>query len=163
MSAEKPSHVELPTLGYLADLGAEERGLYAEAGNFVSCEVGDYLCVQGQPHSAMSIILSGSVAITARANGEKVDLAVLGEGDVVGEMCVIDPGKASATARVSGPTELWRINRDAFETFMHEHPGVGIKIMRGLAKVMCGRVRNDSEHMLRRESELGSKFLDMDY
>ena len=163
MSAEKPSHVELPAHGYLADLTVEERGLYAEAGSFVAGDVGDYLCVQGQPNTAMSIILSGSVSITAHANGEKVDLAVLGEGEVVGEMCVIDPGKASATARVSEPSDLWSINRDAFETFIHEHPGVGIKIMRGLAKVMCYRVRNDSEKMLRRESELGSKFLDRDY
>ena len=85
-----------------------------------------------------------------------------------GSCCVltrqfVDPGKASATARVSEPSDLWSINRDAFETFIHEHPGVGIKIMRGLAKVMCYRVRNDSEKMLRRESELGSKFLDRDY
>ncbi len=155
---------ELPALGFIADLDRAQRAAFARAGRFIVRRTGDYLSVQGQPHSAMSFILSGRVGVTAHANGDKVELAVLGEGDVVGEMCVIDPRKASATARVvGGPARLWIVDRHAFDAFVDRYPDAGIAVVRGLAKVLCRRVRADSENMLRRASELRAHFLDMDY
>jgi CRP/FNR family cyclic AMP-dependent transcriptional regulator len=154
----------LPAIGFLAELDADVRANFAAAGRFVVRHVGDYLSVQQQKHSAMSLILSGRVGITAHAHGDKVDLAVLGAGDVVGEMSVIDPATASATARVvAGPARLWIIDRNAFETFVRDHPEAGVSIIRGLAKGLSRRVRTNSENMLRRAGELRSHFLDMDY
>ena len=71
-----------------------------KVGNLVIKKKGDYLSVQGQPHSNMSLIISGEVSVKISANGENIKIAKLGTGDVDGEMSIIDPKKASATARV---------------------------------------------------------------
>lgn len=161
---ESHQNETLPAIGFLSELDVELRARFAAAGRIVVRHVGDYLSVQQQRHSAMSLILSGRVGVSAHANGDRVDLAMLGAGDVVGEMCVIDPATASATARVvAGPARLWIIDRSAFDQFVAEHPQAGVSIIRGLAKGLCHRVRTNSENMLRRAGELRSHFLDMDY
>ena len=62
-------------------------------GNLVIKRKGDYLSVQGQPHSNMSLIIQGQVSVKISANGESLKIAKLGPGDVVGEMSIIDPKK----------------------------------------------------------------------
>ena len=46
------------------------------------------------------LIISGEVSVKISANGENIKVAKLESGDVVGEMSIIDPKKASATARI---------------------------------------------------------------
>ncbi len=154
----------LPPIGFVLDLGSDARNRLAEAGEFVTRSRGDLLSVQGRQHHAMSLILSGRVAISVHAHGDRVDLAMLGAGDVVGEMSVIDPQVASSTARVvEGPARLWIIEREAFDRFVTEDKASGLILLRNLGKVLCRRVRADSDLMLRKAEEMRTHFLDMDY
>ena len=90
------------------------------SGNLVIKRKGDYLSVQGQPHSNMSLIIQGQVSVKISANGESLKVAKLGPGDVVGEMSIIDPKKASATARViSQDAKLWQITGAEFNDFLN--------------------------------------------
>ncbi len=164
LATESLKTPDLPATGVLADVTAEARERLAASGRFVEKRLGDYLTVQGQAHRELALILSGRVAVSAHAHGDRVDLAVLGAGDVVGEMGIIDPRPASATARVAaGPARVWLIDGDSFDRFVAADPASGFALMRALARVLCRRVRSDSEHMLRKASELKAHFLDMDY
>ena len=154
----------LPATGPFAELQPAARERLAEAGRCVEKRLGDYLTVQGQRHRALALVLSGRVSITVHAHGDTLDLAMFGAGDVVGEMSLLDPQAASATSRVaSGSAKLWIIDGAAFDRFVEQDPVSGFALIRGLARVLCQRVRGDTRCMLRRAAELRAHFLDMDY
>lgn len=155
---------KLPPFGFLTDLEDEARSRLARHGYFVTRPTDALLSVQGRPHHAMALILSGQVSINIHAHGDRIELARLGRGEVVGEMCVIDPRVASSTARVvAGPANLWIIERCAFDQFIGDDSDSGLILLKALGKVLCRRVRTDSELMLRKAEEMRSHFLDIDY
>ena len=79
-------------------------------------------------------------------------------------MSLIDPLVASSTARVTeGSARLWTIEHEAFDLFVEADPKAGRELFKALGKVLCRRVRMDSELMLRKAEELRSHFLDIDY
>lgn len=133
-------------------------------GNLVIKRKGDYLSVQGQPHSNMSLIIQGQVSVKISANGESLKIATLGPGDVVGEMSIIDPKKASATARViSQDAKLWQITGAEFNDFVNNDQVAGFSIMKELAKGLCKRLRTYNERMLHSMFDDRSHYLEQDY
>ena len=154
----------LPAIGFAAGLTADARACLCEFGRFADRPVGSFLAKQGRPHHAMSLLLSGRVSVSVAAHGDHVELGLLSAGDVVGEMSLIDPQVASATARVvEGPARLWIIERVAFDRFVAQDSATGSALYKALGKVLCKRVRADSELMLRKAEEMRSHLLDMDY
>lgn len=154
----------LPPIGFLTDLEDEARARLAAVGQYITRPIDARLSVQGRPHHAMALILSGQVSINVHAHGDRIELAVLGRGEVVGEMSVIDPRVSSSTARVvAGPANLWIIERCAFDQFIEDDPASGLILLKALGKVLCRRVRKDSELMLRKAEEMRAHFLDIDY
>ncbi len=135
-----------------------------KVGNLVIKKKGDYLSVQGQPHSNMSLIISGEVSVKISANGENIKIAKLGTGDVVGEMSIIDPKKASATARViSQDAELWQITGSEFNNFVNNDQVAGFNIIKELAKGLCKRLRTYNERMLHSMYDERDHYLEQDY
>ena len=150
-------------VGFLANLESEVRERLVNIGNFETKERGDYLSVQGHPHSKMSLIISGQVSVKIRANGESLTVMKLGPSDVVGEMSIIDPKKASATARVvSNNAQLWQISADEFTKFLLSDQYAGFKIMKELARILCKRIRLYNEQMLRHIYDVKSLYLEQD-
>jgi CRP-like cAMP-binding protein len=150
-------------VGFLANLESAVRERLVNIGNFETKERGDYLSVQGHPHSKMSLIISGQVSVKIRANGESLTVMNLGPSDVVGEMSIIDPKKASATARVvSNNAQLWQISADEFTKFLLSDQHAGFKIMKELAKILCNRIRLYNEQMLRHIYDVKSLYLEQD-
>jgi CRP-like cAMP-binding protein len=164
MTAETHIEESLPPIGFVADLEPDVRSRLTAVGQFTECPVGSLLAVQGRAHNVMSLILSGRVSVIVQAHGDLVELGLLKSGDVVGEMSLIDPLVASSTARVTeGSARLWTIEHEAFDLFVEADPKAGRELFKALGKVLCRRVRMDSELMLRKAEELRSHFLDIDY
>ena len=112
----------------------------------------------------MSLIISGEVSVKISANGENIKVAKLESGDVVGEMSIIDPKKASATARiVSEEAQLWEITADDFNEFLLADLDKGFEIMRELAKMLCKRLRTYNERMLHSMYDERNHYLEQDY
>ena len=80
-----------------------------------SFDDGHVFFAQGAPAADLYIIRSGSVRIVrTTAQGEIVELATLGAGDVFGEMGLFAPGPRSATAVADGSVEIEVVDRAAF-------------------------------------------------
>ena len=160
----KPRKENSQDLGFLNELDEDIRSRFLEEGRFVEKKQGDYLAVQGQPLEVTSVIISGSVRLTVNSHGNTVTVTSLGSGDIFGEMSVIDPRKASATARVSGgPARLWSIDYRSFNDFIASDPSIGFNIMKAMAVILCRQLRTDNENMLHQASDMCSHFLDQDY
>ena len=95
MSAPIQLHA-IPPIGIFKHVDADIRRRLVQAGEFKVVPAHTPLATQGEPHSEMSLIISGKVGIYAHANAQTVQLAELGAGQTVGEMAVIDPHPASA-------------------------------------------------------------------
>ena len=151
-------------VGFLGNLESDVRERLINVGIFETKKSGDYLSVQGQAHNKMSLIISGEVSVKIRANGESLTVMNLGPSDVVGEMSIIDPKKASATARViSNSAQLWQISANDFTDFLLSDQHASFEIMKELAKILCKRIRLYNEKMLHHIYDVKSYYLEQDY
>jgi CRP/FNR family cyclic AMP-dependent transcriptional regulator len=90
-----------------------------------------------QPGEAVYIILHGTVKIHIDQGGRDVILSILGSGDLLGEMSLIDSlGRSASALTLEDSLMLW-MDRASFERLIEEHPPVA----RNLVKILSGRVR----------------------
>jgi CRP/FNR family transcriptional regulator, cyclic AMP receptor protein len=83
-------------------------------------KAGEVLFREGEPGNEMYLIRSGRIEISAFAAGTKKTLAVLKEGDFIGEMAIIDEKPRSATALED--TTCLTLDREAFKSQLKENP-----------------------------------------
>jgi CRP-like cAMP-binding protein len=89
---------------------------------------------------------------------EPVVLTELRQGQVVGEVALVDQGVRSATIRVSrDDTLLLRLRRDQLMRLCETYPVLGYKLMRNLASELATKIRNTDwlvrQYQLRLQSE----------
>jgi CRP/FNR family transcriptional regulator, cyclic AMP receptor protein len=105
-----------------------------------SCRERDYpagaaLLRQGETGVGLFIIVSGSVRVTQhQEGGEERDLALLGRGDVVGEMSLLDDLPRSATATAVEASRTLVLPVWDFRAAMREAPDIAIKLLAVLSR-----------------------------
>ncbi len=103
---------------------------------------GEVIFRQGDPGTSMVVILSGSVrVVTSSAEGKRLGLAILGEGQVVGELALLDGGIRSADVITEEPTELLVLERRDLIPFLEHNPRICIMLL----EVLSGRLRQTTE------------------
>ncbi len=103
---------------------------------------GEVIFRQGDPGTSMVVILSGSVrVVTSSAEGKRLGLAILGEGEVVGEMALLEGGIRSADVITEEPTELLVLERRDLIPFLEHNPRICIMLL----EVLSGRLRQTTE------------------
>ncbi len=96
---------------------------------------------RGDAGSSMMAILAGSVRIGSMSrDGKQVTLAVLGAGEVFGELALLDGKPRSADATALEDTRLVEIGRPAFLRLLRDDDA----LLSGLLALLCERVRNAS-------------------
>jgi CRP-like cAMP-binding protein len=123
----------------------------------VTYNAGHVLLAENDPSDDMYVIgrggvevlvNPGAVASSAGAAGpperaEPVVLTELRQGQVVGEVALVDQGVRSATIRVSrDDTLLLRLRRDQLMRLCETYPVLGYKLMRNLASELATKIRN---------------------
>ena len=85
---------------------------------------------RGDPSDTLIVVLSGRVQIIVRSvDGGELILAVLGEGDVLGEPSLADGGPRSADAQTAEDTSLLIIPREAVVTLARHDAAVAMKML----------------------------------
>ncbi|MEZ4539622.1 MAG: cyclic nucleotide-binding domain-containing protein [Chloroflexota bacterium] len=89
---------------------------------------------------------------------EPVVLTELRQGQVVGEVALVDQGVRSATIRVSRDDSLLlRLRRDQLMRLCETYPVLGYKLMRNLASELATKIRNTDwlvrQYQLRLQSD----------
>jgi len=90
-------------------------------------------------------VLVNPAAVAGRAPDglEPVVLTELRQGQVVGEVSLVDQGVRSATIRVSrDDTLLLRLRREQLMRLCETYPVLGYKLMRNLASELATKIRN---------------------
>jgi CRP/FNR family transcriptional regulator, cyclic AMP receptor protein len=105
---------------------------------------GAMIISQGSQGDAIYIISSGQVAVQARnPRGENVDAVYLGEGQIVGEMALIDQAPRSASvAAVGEETVVYSIPIQEFTTLCQANTDIGYIMMRNMAQDLSFKLRH---------------------
>jgi len=82
----------------------------------------------------MFVIQSGAVKITKELAGEPKVLAVLGPGEFLGEMAILNGKPRTATATVVEPTRCLLIEAKTLESMVARNAEIALRLIKKLAK-----------------------------
>lgn len=142
---------DLPPLsGPLASVGAAALADLASLGSERRFGAAEPLMHQGGPSDALYVLLEGRVRVTVvDAEGHELLLDLLGPGDTVGELSVIDGRPRSASVSSIEPGRALRVPTAQFLRFLQQHPPAALALLRVLAQ----RLRESDDARLRLVSE----------
>ncbi len=87
-----------------------------------------------EPGNELYIIQSGKIKITKMIDNKEVLLAVLKEGDIFGEMALLENKPRSASAIAYGDTQLMAVNKENFKNMISTQPQLVTKLISLLAE-----------------------------
>ncbi|NUN52220.1 MAG: cyclic nucleotide-binding domain-containing protein, partial [Planctomycetaceae bacterium] len=91
---------------------------------------GEIVFTQGEAGGHMYLVLEGAVEL--RVGGNLVASAA--EGDVMGEMALIEDQPRSAMAVAAGDVRLLPVDRERFEQLVRRNPGFALTVLRTMAR-----------------------------
>jgi CRP/FNR family cyclic AMP-dependent transcriptional regulator len=134
------SELEIPLFAGLPD--EELRQMLRPA----DLQAGDVLFRQGEEADGLYVVAAGSIGVYTRLpGGREVEIAVLGAGEVVGELALVDGGTRAATVRAVEPTAVLFFGRADFLALASRLDPMAFALKRRLAAIVCERLRGRLE------------------
>ena len=97
---------------------------------------------EGDPGASLYVIMQGRVKIARSSpDGKERTIALLGPGDLFGELALLDGDARSADAVALEDSQVLVVPREEFRAFLMEHPQVAM----GLLVVLSRRLRRTSQ------------------
>lgn len=103
---------------------------------------GDELFVEGDPGEHLYVIVEGKIKLgTASSDGRESLLAVLGPGEMFGELSLFDPGPRTATATAIVDSKVLGLGHEDLGPWLSGRPAVSQELLKSLAQ----RLRRTNE------------------
>lgn len=109
-------------------------------------EKGATIFFEGDPGDAMFIVETGSVEIVKAVEGGSIRLAILGDGELFGEMAIIDGGKRMASAVAHEDSVVLKIPSEMLEAKLAEYD----PFLQALIKILINNLRNVHQAYVKR-------------
>ncbi|MBN1315918.1 MAG: cyclic nucleotide-binding domain-containing protein [Anaerolineales bacterium] len=103
---------------------------------------GDIIIHQGDMGDELYIIQDGQVEIIVMGVRPERPIVILGKGQILGEMSLLDEGFRSATGRATVPTTVQMINGNQFTQLTEQDYHIGYIVMRNLAADLSFKLRH---------------------
>ena len=107
-------------------------------------ERGDVLFREADQGNRLYVIGEGKIKLgLTSVDGRENLLAILGPGEMFGELSLFDPGPRTATATAVAETQLIELGHDDLNTFLAGRPAVASSMLAALAR----RLRRTNENL----------------
>jgi CRP/FNR family cyclic AMP-dependent transcriptional regulator len=127
-----------------AKLGDNEIDAVLAHATVASHSQGDQIFAKGDPGNSMMAVLKGRVMITAPSqDGRQVVLTVMRDGDVFGEIALLDGKERTADATAATDCELLTVPRRSLLSLLDRRPDLCIELL----IVLCERLRRTNEQV----------------
>lgn len=118
-----------------ADLPEEDRAALRNMMHETSLRRGETLFHEGDPGDRLYILSDGKIKLGhTSVDGREKLIAVLGPGEILGELTLFDPGPRSTTATAVAPTHMLVLEHAALMAFIDERPRLAKLMLRALAQ-----------------------------
>ncbi|MBV8736371.1 MAG: Crp/Fnr family transcriptional regulator [Alphaproteobacteria bacterium] len=96
------------------------------------------------PGNSLFLVLRGNVRVSSISlNGKEIVLNIINEGELLGEIGVLDGGPRTGDAFAMTDCELLVLNRRDFMPYLEKHPEICLMLI----KILCERLRRTSEQV----------------
>lgn len=109
----------------------------------VAFKAGETILSEGDEGDTAFFIVAGSVEVVVGRGAEARSVGALNEGEVFGEMSLIEPGPRSATVKAITDVECLATSYEEFIAAIEDHPERAVAYMRTLVR----RLRQMNEIM----------------
>lgn len=127
------------------DLTSRELDVVAQRNNIRTFKQGEHVFFQGDPGSALYVILRGTINIERHDPRRHITLAALGQGMFFGELAIVFEGVRSATAYVAEDSTLFCLFKHDLDRILKHHPRLGNKLLLNLSRILAERLRASNE------------------
>jgi len=94
---------------------------------------GEAIVCQGEVGDCMYVIQAGQAEVLQEKENQEVRLAVIGEGDVFGEMALFEREARSATVRALGDLRVFTVDKRTFLRRIHQDPSLAFRILQKMS------------------------------
>ncbi|MDN5558937.1 MAG: Crp/Fnr family transcriptional regulator [Ruaniaceae bacterium] len=101
----------------------------------VSFRRGEKLFNEGDPGNCLYLLVDGKVKLGhTSSDGRENLIAILGPGEMIGELTLFDPGPRSGTATAVAPTEMLQLDHLSLMEFLDTRPELAKHMLKALAQ-----------------------------
>lgn len=139
---------QLQRIELFAGLKPEAIELVAQVATEESHALGTKIFQHGDAGDKLYLILEGRIRISREVPGMGEEaLAVLGPGQVFGEMALLDDSPRSADARVHERCRLLAIPKDGFDDLLFLHKDLAYEVLWSIVRMLVGRLRETTDKL----------------
>ena len=111
---------------------------------------GEVVFGERSPGKEMYIVKKGKVCIELglKAKSNSATVHRVGEGQVFGELALVDKRSRSATAVCENECDLIAIDREKLNDLFEHDPHLGYTVMKNLAELLAGRLRRTNMQLV---------------
>lgn len=137
--------LNIPILGTLKD---KELMVIEKYLNFIEMTPGEIVFEEGDRGDYVCFVVEGSLDVLKKSEvGEDIVISTLSKGRSIGEMAVIDDLPRSATVKARTKATLLTLSRENFDYVLAEHSAIGVKILKGIARLLSLNLRKTSSRL----------------
>jgi CRP-like cAMP-binding protein len=130
------------------ELRSSELKIIGRQMNFVEINKNETVFKEGDKGDYVCFVVNGILdVIKQSASRRDVVIASLSTGRSIGEMSAIDDYPRSATVKARTNATLVILSRKGFELILQSYPKIGIKVLKGLARVLSMNLRKTSSQL----------------
>lgn len=137
--------LNIPILARLKD---EELRTIVKHMNLIEVIHGEIVFKEGDRGDYVCFVVDGTLDVVKKSEtGESSVIATLSRGGSIGEMAVIDELPRSATVKARTKTTLITLSQENFNYILAEHSTIGVKILKGIARLLSMNLRKTSSRL----------------
>jgi CRP/FNR family transcriptional regulator, cyclic AMP receptor protein len=126
-------------------LNDDDRTSLAEAIDVREIAAGDTLFKAGEPGEALYVVRSGEIELFIKDTaGQRIALAIVGAGEMFGELALLDRGPRTATAIAIGDSVLLELDRDDLLLLFQRSPAAALRLLAAM-----GRMTRKADELLK--------------
>ena len=151
---EKSTKISSAIIDFLIDipmfdnLTTDELKIVARFMNFMDFKPGEVIFKEGESGDFVCFVVDGFLHVLKKnETGQSVKIAELNNGRSIGEMAVIDDFPRSATVKARKDTTLVILTRHGFNQILEKHSGIGVKILKAIARLLSMNLRKTSSRL----------------
>ena len=103
---------------------------------------GHVLFSQGATDRTLYLVESGSLSVHYQDEKERLRMAIVGPGSVVGEGAFFSMRPRSATVQASAPTKMWTLTALSFTELTNRQPAIALGLAMAAGAVLAKRLGN---------------------